>query len=454
MKTEIYEEQQSLLPLFLGEDPTDHLMERVISHENLKKACHRVKANKGCPGIDGMTIQSLEEWLRKHEATLQKDLLEGKYDPRPVKGVQIPKPGGGMRQLGIPTVVDRLIQQAILQILEPILDPTFSQHSYGFRVNKNAQQAVQQAAKFVKEGRTVVVDIDLEKFFDRVNHDILMGRLAKRIKDKRVLGVIRRYLQAGMMSDGVCIQRAEGTPQGGPLSPLLSNLLLDELDKELERRGHHFCRYADDCNIYVRSMEAGKRVMETIARFLETKLKLKVNQEKSCVTHVAQRKFLGYRIYSGGRLAIAPQSIKRFKEKIIEKTRRRIGKPLQEVTKGLAALLRGWSNYFQYIEGGAIFSELDGWIRRRLRAIKLLQMKKPRTIAKFLQRQGVTAETSWKTAMSGKGKWRLAKAAGVHRGMRDKWLEDEGFTPMRKLWDALTGNLEETAVYGTVRTVV
>ena len=342
----------------------------------------------------------------------------------------------------------------MLQVLEPIFDPTFSKHSYGFRANKNAHQAVEQAARFVGEGRHIVVDIDLEKFFDRVNHDILMSRLAKRIKDKRVLGVIRRYLQAGMMRGGVYTERKEGTPQGGPLSPLLSNLLLDDLDKELEKRGHAFCRYADDCNIYVRSMEAGKRVMDTITRFLEKKLKLKVNKEKSCVTHVAQRKFLGYRIYHGGKLTIAPQSIKRFKEKILEKTKRRIAKPLEEIAKELTPLLRGWVNYYQHIEGGQILSELDGWIRRRLRAIKLQQLKSPWTIVKFLQEQGVTSETSWKMAKSGKGKWRLARTAGAQRGMRNKWLEMQGYTPLRKLWEELTGNLEETAVYGTVRTVV
>jgi len=267
MKTEIREEQQLSLPLFLEEDPTDQLMERVVEHENLRKACHKVMTNKGCPGIDGMTTQTLEEWLRKHEATLKRDLLEGRFDPRPVKGVQIPKPGGGVRQLGIPTVIDRLVQQAILQVLEPILDPMFSQYSYGFRAYKSAQQAVKQAARYVGEGRTIVVDIDLEKFFDRVNHDILMSRLAKRIQDKRILGVIRRYLQAGIMQNGICIERGEGTPQGGPLSPLLSNLLLDDLDKELEKRGHCFCRYADDCNIYRDQTKAQSQQGEKLCDF-------------------------------------------------------------------------------------------------------------------------------------------------------------------------------------------
>jgi RNA-directed DNA polymerase len=454
MGTVANEELQLTPPLPQEENPTAYLMERVVESENLKKACKRVKANKGSPGIDGMTTQSLEEWLRKHEATLRRALLEGTYVPQPVKGVQIPKPGGGKRQLGIPTVVDRLIQQAILQVLDPILDPTFSNYSYGFRINRNAHQAVQQAAEYVAEGRYIVVDIDLEKFFDRVNHNVLMGKLAKRIKDGRILKIIRCYLQAGMMSEGVCIQREEGTPQGGPLSPLLANFLLDDLDKELEKRGHCFCRYADDCNIYVCTIEAGNRVMESITRFLETKLKLKVNREKSCVAPITQRKFLGYRIYGAGKVAIAPQSIQRFKEKIREKTSRWSACAMEEIIKCVNVLTVGWTNYFQLIDEKAKLTELDGWIRRRLRAIKLKQLKKPRTIAEFLQEQGVTPKTSWATARSGKGLWRLSRSSGVHRGMRNKWLENLGHQSMVKLWEQLTGNLEETAVYGTVRTVV
>jgi len=454
MKPEVHEEQQLFFPFVYEESPTEQLMERVIDRENLKQACRKVKANRGSPGIDGMTTDSLEEWLRKHEAELQNALLEGTYVPQPVKGVQIPKSGGGKRQLGIPTVIDRMIQQAILQVLDPIIDPTFSEHSYGFRTNRNAKQAVQQAALYVEEGRRIVVDIDLEKFFDRVNHDILMGKLYKRIKDRRILKIIRRYLQAGMMEEGVCVTREEGTPQGGPLSPLLANFLLDDLDKELEKRGHRFCRYADDCNIYVRTMEAGNRVMESITRYLETKLKLKVNREKSCVAQTTQRKFLGYRIYGSGRLTIAPQSIDKFKDKIREKTFRRIARPFEDVIKSINTLTTGWVNYFQLIEGPSKLAELDGWIRRRLRAIKLKQLKKPRTIAEFLQEYGVSSSTSWITAKSGKGLWRLSKSAGVHRGMRDKWLESQGLKSLKKRWAELTGNLEETAVCGTARTVV
>jgi len=445
MNSEVYEEQQLQFAIFHEEVPTDQLMEKIVESKNLWKACRKVKANKGAPGVDGMTTDSLEEWLRKHEATLQKALLEGKYIPHPVKGVQIPKPDGGVRQLGIPVVVDRMIQQAISQVLDPIFDPTFSDHSYGFRVGRDAHQALRKASKYVEEGRNIVVDIDLEKFFDTVNHDILMGRLAKRIKDKRLLKLIRRYLQAGMMSEGVCVVREEGTPQGGPLSPLLANFLLDELDKELEQRGHRFCRYADDCNIYVQTKIAGARVMESVTRFLEGKLKLRVNREKSCVAYVAQRKFLGYRIYAQGKLTLAPKSVERVKEKIRALTRRRVGQPIEEVMRKLNSLLQGWVGYFQLIEGSAKLKELDGWIRHRIRAIRLQQLKKPRTIVKFLETQGVPPSMSWPTALSGKGIWRLSKSPGVHKGMRDKWLESLGLKPLTKRWEELTGNLKETA---------
>ena len=454
MKSEMYEEQQLVMPLFLEMGPTDQLMERVTESENLWKACKRVKANKGAPGVDGRTTNELEKWLRKHEATLRVALLEGNYTPHPVKGVQIPKPGGGIRQLGIPTTVDRMIQQAIAQVIEPIFDPTFSTHSYGFRPGRSAHQALTQASQYVEEGRKIVVDIDLEKFFDRVNHDILMGKLAKRIKDVKLLNIIRQYLRAGMMQEGVCIPREEGSPQGGPLSPLLSNILLDQLDKELEKRGHRFCRYADDCNIYVRTEEAGLRVMQSITEYIETKLKLKVNREKSCVAPTVKRKFLGYRIYGKGELTIAPQSIKKFKEKIRTKTKRKTGGSMKKMIETLNNLTRGWVNYFQLAKSGSLLSELDGWIRRRLRAIKLKQLKRPRTIAKYLMSKGVTKETSWKTAKSGKGIWRISNSPGIHRGMRNRWAKDLGLESMKERWGKLAGNLKETAVYGTVRTVV
>ena len=429
-------------------------MEQICEKGNLVKACKKVKANKGVPGIDGMTTDKLEEWLQAHEGELKQALLQGRYLPQPVLGVQIPKPGGGVRQLGIPTVIDRLIQQAILQTLDRILDPTFSKSSYGFRPKRNAHQAIQRASEYVQDGRIIVVDIDLEKFFDRVNHDILMGRLAKKITDKRLLKLIRRYLQAGMMSEGVCIVREEGTPQGGPLSPLLANFLLDELDRELEKRGHCFCRYADDCNIYVRTMEAGIRVMESIKKYLETKLKLRINRDKSAVAVVSERKFLGYKIQDNGDITIAPQSLERAKEKIRKMTHRRTPMPLEKVIEKLNTYLIGWINYFWLTKAVRNTVDLDGWIRRRLRAIKLRQLKKPRTISQFLEDQGVTRETSRAIAYSGKGIWRLSKTTGTHRAMCNKWFEDLGLVSLKKKWEILTGNLKETAVYGTVRTVV
>jgi RNA-directed DNA polymerase len=296
---------------------TAHLMEQVCEPANLNRAYARVKANKGAPGVDGMSIGQLGGWIRRHKQELIASLLDGSYQPQLVRGVQIPKPGGkGMRQLGIPTVVDRLVQQAMLQVLEPILDPAFSASSYGFRPGRSAHDALKQAKAYVAEGRDIVVDIDLEKFFDRVNHDILMSRLGRWVGDKRMLRVIGRFLRAGLMQNGVCVSREEGTPQGGPLSPILANLLLDDLDKELERRGHKFCRYADDCNIYVQSQAAGERVLSNVSGFLEDKLCLRVNRQKSAVAHVLERKFLGHRLLPGGRLGIAPQSLERARERL------------------------------------------------------------------------------------------------------------------------------------------
>lgn len=291
-------------------------MEQVIEPENLNQAYAKVLANKGSPGIDAMRVDELADWIRQHKQQFIASLLDGSYEPRPVRGVSIPKPGGGQRQLGIPTVIDRLVQQAFLQVLTPILDPTFSSSSYGFRPGRSAHDALLAAKGHVAEGDSIVVDIDLEKFFDRVNHDVLMNRLGRHVGDKRMLRIIGRFLRAGLMQNGVCTEREEGTPQGGPLSPLLANLMLDELDKELEKRGHRFCRYADDCNIYVQSIKAGERVMASVSQFLEEKLHLRVNRLKSAVAHVSERKFLGHRLLSGGRLGIAPQSLKRARERL------------------------------------------------------------------------------------------------------------------------------------------
>ncbi len=338
------------------------LMEEVVSGPNLRLALKRVRANKGSPGVDGMTVNELPGYLQREWPRLKQELLQDAYQPQPVKRVEIPKPDGGMRQLGIPTVVDRSIQQALLQVLEPKYDPTFSPYSYGFRPGKSAHQALGQARAYVESGHGWVVDLDLEKFFDRVNHDVMMSRLAQRIRDRRILRLIRRYLEAGVLLNGVVVERWEGTPQGGPLSPLLANILLDELDRELTRRGHRFVRYADDCNIYVRSERAGQRVKESITRFLERKLRLKVNQEKSGVARPHERTFLGFRIRRGKeevRLSIAPESVKRAKAMIRRITKRNRGVSLGQVLSELATFTDGWVGYFWLARMPSVFQELD-----------------------------------------------------------------------------------------------
>jgi RNA-directed DNA polymerase len=413
-------------------------MEEVCQPDNLNQAYRRVKANQGAPGVDGMTIDDLPNWIAAHKQEFIAALQDGSYRPQPVRGVQIPKPGGGVRQLGIPTVVDRLVQQAILQVLEPLLDPTFSASSYGFRPGRSAHQALGQAQKYVAEGRVIVVDIDLEKFFDRVNHDILMARLARRIADKRLLRIVRRFLQAGLMQDGVCVERDEGTPQGGPLSPLLSNLLLDDLDKELERRGHRFCRYADDCNIYVQTKAAGERVLASITQFLETKLKLRVNRDKSAVAHVEERKFLGHRLLRGGKLGIAPKSLERAKERIREITRRNRGISLKRMIHELNRFLVGWVTYFRHAACKSHLTALDGWIRRKLRCVRLKQCKRTKPIADFLRGLGVPEANAWKTALSGKGWWRLAGSPSVTHAMHDRWFGTLGLVNLVQRYATLS----------------
>jgi len=338
-----------------------NLMERVCNLANLNRAYKGVKANKGSAGIDGMTVKDLREWLHTHRDEFIASLLDGTYQPAPVKRVEIPKPGGGIRQLGIPTVVDRLVQQAILQILTPDIDASFSESSFGFRPGRSAHDALRQASRYVAEGHIIVVDCDLEKFFDRVNHDVLMARVARRIGDKRLLRIIRRFLEAGIMVNGVCMERYEGTPQGGPLSPLLANILLDDLDKELEKRGHCFCRYADDCNIYVRSEAVGRRVMESITQFLENQLRLRVNRDKSAVAHVSERKFLGYRLHQGGRLLVVPQSWQRAKDRIREITRRNRPMPFEDRIEKLNEFLLGWVRYFHLAECRTKLERLEEW---------------------------------------------------------------------------------------------
>jgi RNA-directed DNA polymerase len=375
-----------------------------------------VKANKGAAGIDGMTVENLTPYLKEHWPTIRAQLLNGSYRPQPIRRVEIPKAAGGTRSLGIPTVIDRLIQQAVMQVLQADWDRTFSESSFGFRPGRSAHQAVARAQALIAAGHRVVVDIDLEKFFDRVNHDILMGLIAKRVTDKRILKLIRGFLTAGALADGLVNPTEEGTPQGGPLSPLLSNLMLDVLDKELEKRGHRFVRYADDCNIYVRSQRAGERVMAGIEQFLAKRLKLKVNKAKSAVAKPSIRKFLGFSFTSGEqpRRRIAPQAIDRFKARVRELTRRTGGRSLGQVAKELSCYLIGWRGYFGFCETPSVLRTLDHWIRRRLRAIAWKQWKHGHARYKKLRRCGVGRELAAKTAGSPRGPWRLSKSPALH----------------------------------------
>ena len=411
---------------------TEQLMEAVVARENMFSAYEQVVSNKGAAGIDGMTVEQLKPYLQEHWAKIKEELPRGEYQPQPVRCVEIPKPQGGMRQLGIPTVVDRLIQQALHQVLSPIFEPEFSESSYGFRPGRSAHQAVRQAREYVAEGRRWVADLDLEKFFDRVNHDVLMSRLARKISDKRVLRTIRRYLQAGMMTGGVVSPRTEGTPQGGPLSPLMSNVLLDELDKELERRGHKFCRYADDCNIYVRSRQAGERVMASVTEFLEKRLRLKVNREKSAVARPWERKFLGYSMtwHKQPRLKVAESSIKRLKEKVRVIFREGRGRSLSQVIKELNALLRGWMQYFRLAEVKGIFDELDSWIRRRLRCLIWLRWKRPKTRMKELIKRGLEKLRAWKSASNGRGSWWNAGASHMNEAFPKSYFDRSGLVSL------------------------
>jgi len=399
-------------------------------------------SNKGKAGIDGMSVGQLKAHLQEHWVRIKEELLNGRYQPQPVRGVEIPKPGGsGVRQLGIPTVVDRLIQQALHQIIGPLFDPDFSESSYGFRVGRSAHQAVKQARVYVAEGRRWVVDIDLEKFFDRVNHDILMSRVARKIKDKRVLGLIRRYLQAGLMTDGVVSPRAEGTPQGGPLSPLLSNILLDELDQELERRGHKFCRYADDANIYVRSRAAGERVLKSVTSFLEQRLRLRVNEEKSAVGRPWQRKFLGYSMtwHKQPRLKAADESIQRLKNKLRALFRIGRGRNLQRFIKELEPVLRGWINYFQLAEVKGIFDELDGWLRRKMRCLLWRQWKRVFTRAKALMKRGLAKERAWQSATNGRGAWWNSGASHMNEAFPKSFFDRLGLVSLLNQMRRLQG---------------
>lgn len=387
------------------------LLGQALTRENLARAWKRVKANKGSAGVDARTVQDTAQYLKSAWPAIRTSLLDGSYRPEPVRRVGIPKPGGGQRELGIPTVVDRLIQQSLLQVLQPIIDPTFSEHSYGFRPQRSAHGAVLKAQQYVQEGYEVVVDVDLERFFDCVNHDILMGRLAKRIADKRVLGLIRRYLQAGILERGAVIERQEGTPQGGPLSPLLANVLLDEVDRELECRGHRFVRYADDCNVYVRSLKAGERVLKAL-RGCYARLRLKVNEAKTVVAPVWERKFLGYRLLCIGsgevKLAVARQSLQRLKDRIRDLTRVTVGRSLEQVAGDLGRYIPGWKAYFGLAQTPTTFAKLDGWLRTRLRVLQMCHWRQAPTIHRELRKLGASDSLARQAASRQLGRWRTA----------------------------------------------
>jgi RNA-directed DNA polymerase len=405
---------------------TEHEMEAACNRENLWKALKQVQANKGSAGIDGMTVKQLPGYLAQRWPAIREQLLQGTYQPHPVKRVEIPKPDGGVRKLGIPTVLDRFIQQAVMQVLQGQWDRTFSQHSYGFRPGRSAHQAVAAAQQHLAEGYRWVVDIDLEKFFDRVNHDRLMASVAKRIQDKRLLRLIRAFLNAGVMENGLVSPTDEGTPQGGPLSPLLSNLVLDELDRELENRGHRFVRYADDCNIYVQSERAGRRVMASIEQFISRKLKLKVNAAKSAVARPRERKFLGF-TFTGNRQPkrrIAPKALARFTRKVRELTRRTRGISVETMVKQLSSYLRGWGSYFGFCQTPSVLEDLNSWVRRRLRCFQWKQWKRGKRRFAELRRMGMGKNLAAQTAGSSHGPWRISRSPALSYAMPDDfWVK-------------------------------
>ncbi|VUS75400.1 group II intron reverse transcriptase/maturase [Klebsiella spallanzanii] len=403
-------------------------METVITRENLMLACQRVVENKGAAGVDNLKVSELKPWLKKHWPAIRQALLEGCYQPQAIRRMDIPKPDGGVRTLGIPTAVDRLIQQAIAQRLSVIVDKDFSDSSYGFRPGRNAWQAVQQAQRYMQSGKRWVVDIDLEKFFDCVEHRLLMSRLAGTIKDRRLLRLIRRYLKSDLVKDGEREKRRKGLPQGGPLSPLLSNMVLDELDKELERRGHSFCRYADDCNIYVSSRKAGEHILKEIREFLDDKLKQKVNEKKSAVARPWERKFLGYSVtwHKQTRLKIAPASVKRLKDKIRSLTTGNRSQSVKATINELRPVLRGWISYFRLTEVRGILEELDGWIKRKLRCLLWRQWKKPSTRSKMLQRAGLNKDRAMMSAYNSHGVWWNSGASHMNQAIKTAWFRRMG----------------------------
>jgi len=423
----------------VGSQPSGQ-MEEVLRRENLQRALKRVRANKGAPGVDDMTVEQLAEYLKEHWPAIREQLLSNTYQPKPVRVVEIPKASGGTRTLGIPVVLDRLIQQAVLQEIGPIFDCGFSASSYGFRVGRSAHQAVEKARQYVAAGNEWVTDIDLEKFFDQVNHDIAMSRIARKVEDKRILKLIRRYLQAGLMEGGIVTQREKGTPQGGPLSPLVSNIVLDDLDKELERRGHQFCRYADDCNIYVCSQKAAERVMTSVTAFVESKLKLRVNREKSAAARASERKFLGYTVTAEKRPRhkVSPTSVKRMKQRIRKITRSGKGRNIETVIKQINDYLRGWFGYYRMNEVKWIFEALDKWVRRRLRKIMWQQWKRPRTRAKKLRGFGLSTKAAMQGAYNRRGPWSNAAAPAMHAAISNERLSKWGLKSLLEMQRWLT----------------
>ncbi|QKF06512.1 group II intron reverse transcriptase/maturase [Pseudomonas aeruginosa] len=410
------------------------LMEQVVERSNMRRAYDRVRRNRGAPGVDRLRVEDLKDWLLKHWPSVKRALLEGRYIPSVIRRIDIPKPNGGVRTLGVPTVVDRLIQQALHQVLQPIFEPTFSDGSYGFRPCRSALDAVVKAREYVQGGKDWVVDIDLEKFFDRVNHDVLMSRIAGRVEDRRVLVLIRRFLEAGMMHEGLVEPRTEGTPQGGPLSPLLSNILLTDLDRELEKRQLAFCRYADDCNIYVGSEQAGNRVMMGIKLFIENRLMLRVNAQKSAVARPWKRKFLGYAvtvIRGNARVRIAPEGLRRLMARAREILRRGRGRALSSTIKELNPVLRGWANYFRLTANMRHLDELDWWLRRRLRCLLWRQWQAPKTRERKLASLGISPERAWKSSVNGRGAWWNAGAKHMNQALPTSYFARMGLVSLR-----------------------
>lgn len=415
------------------------LLNQILSRENMLLALKRVEQNKGSHGIDMMPIQNLRTHIIENWLSIKEAILKGTYEPMPVRRVEIPKPDGGVRLLGIPTVTDRLIQQAIAQVLSKIYDPTFSEHSYGFRPNRSAHDAVRKAQGYIKEGYKWVVDIDLEKFFDQVNHDRLMSTLAKRIHDKPLLKLIRKYLQSGVMIHGLVSSTEKGTPQGGPLSPLLSNIVLDELDKELEKRGHKFVRYADDCNIYVKSKRAGERTMASVQRFIERKLRLKVNEKKSAVDRPWKRKFLGFSFIDAEEpnIRVAEESLKRMKKKVREITSRKMPYPMEYRIQKLNQYILGWCGYFALADTKSTFRKLDGWIRRRLRMCLWKNWKTPKARVRNLIKLGIPSWKAYEWGNSRKGYWRISNSPILHRALGNSYWSDQGLKSLQERYEFL-----------------